>query len=164
MMRSLVALPIMLLLAGCTTTHPPTRSGSAVAKEQTPTERYEAYRVALERAEAMEEVLPLTSKAVRVEMSKRPPTYRKALLGDMQIRKVEWMRVLEERVFGDTASLSVEGVQVVDPMRGVRGFGKGRVVLLREEGAWRVDDETWTLEGDDTSGLTPRDWATKPKK
>jgi len=160
-MRNLVALSLTLLFAGCATTHPPTRSGSMLAKDQTPTERYEAYRTALEKAESLEELLPLTSTAVRVEMSKRPPSYRKALLSDMKTRKVEWMRVLEEQVSGDTASLSVEGVQVVDPMRGLRGFGKGKVVLLREDGAWRVDDETWTLEGEDTSGITPRDWASK---
>ncbi len=164
-MRVLLAIALSLpLLASCATTHPPTRSGSHHASEQTPTERYEGYRSALVHAESLEELLPWTSKAVRVEMSKRPPSYRKALLADLQQRKVEDLRVTEEQISGTVATLSVEGWHVVDPSMGTRGFGKGKVILFREEGAWRVDDETWTLEGEDTTGITPRDWTPEPPK
>ena len=158
-----IALISASLSIGCAV-HAPTRSGSPLAGEQTPTERYEAYRSTLDHARTLDEVLPLTSDAVRDEMAKRPRSLQRALLADMQMRKIEWMRVTSEEISGDTATLNVEGVQVVDPMRGARGFGHAKVVLLREKGAWRVDDETWTLEGEDTSGITPRDWAaTEPK-
>jgi len=157
-MRSICAFLLPALVVACTSLHPPTHSGSPVATDQTPTDRYEAYRVALDRAKTIDEVLPLTSEAVREQMAKSPPEYRKALLGDMQQRTCDDLRVLEENVSGDVASLTVEGVCIVDPMRSARVFGHGKVILLREKGAWRVDDEVWTLEGEDTSGLTPRDW------
>jgi hypothetical protein len=161
----LAALSLAVLLASGCAANLPTRSGSVQASVQTPTERYETYRAALDKAHSLEELLPLTSEAVREEMAKTTPAYRKALLSDMQLRKLEWLRVVEEQVSGDVALLIVEGEQVVDPLRGTRGLGKAKVILLREEGIWRVDDETWRLAGEDTTGITPRDWgsATKPK-
>lgn len=146
------------MLVACATTHPPTRSGSKVAAEQTPTERYEAYRSALAQASTLEELLPHTSKAVRDEMAKRPPSYRRALLSDLKLRSAEWLRVNEEDITGAQAFLTVEGRHVVDPTAGTLSYGRGKVTLLHEDGAWRVDEEIWTLEGTDTSGITPRNW------
>jgi hypothetical protein len=74
------------------------------------------------------------------------------------------MRVLDEDVSGDTAVLRVEGAAVVDPSRGTTSAGTAKVTLLHEHGVWRIDDETWTLEGHDTTGITPRDWAAAPTK
>lgn len=145
-------------LLGCAA-HPPTRTGSAVASVQSPTERYESYRAALARAEQLEELLPLTSSGVRDEMAKRPPAYRKAILNDLKARDGGDLRVVDERVDGDVATLTVEGTQVVDPARGVRSRGRASVVLLRQEGAWRVDEEIWTLEGDGHGELGPSGWA-----
>ena len=159
---ALVSAVLSLSVVGCAS-NLPTRSGSTSAAEQTPTERYESYRAALEHAQTLDELLPMTSAAVREEMAKRPPSYRQALLSDLQRRKLEWLRVVEQRVTGDTAYLVVQGEQVVDPSRGLRGVGIAKVVLLREAGAWRVDDETWTLAGEDTTGITPRDWAPSAK-
>ena len=163
-MRPVLVLTFALSLTTACATNLPTRSGSVRATEQTPTERYEAYRATLDHAQVLEEVLPLTSDAVRSETAKRPPSYRKALLADLQLRKVDSLRVLEERVSGGVAFLSVESRTVIDPSRGTRGLGKGKVVLLREEGTWRVDEETWTIEGEDSSGITPRDWAVRKPK
>src|SRR5438067_2499609 len=121
-MQTIRALGLSVLLSVCASgcaSNLPTRSGSTSAAEQTPTERYETYRAALEHAQTLDELLPMTSTAVREEMAKRPPTYRKALLADLQLRKLEWLRVVEQRVSGDTAYLVVQGEQVVDPLRGL---------------------------------------------
>jgi hypothetical protein len=163
-MRVLALLSVPVLALACTSLHPPTFSGSSVPSEQTPTERYEAYRSTLDHAQTLDDLLPLTSDEVRDEMAKRPPKFQKALLADLQQRKVEWMRVIDEEIAGDTATLRVEGAAVVDPSRGVSSLGTAKVTLLRERGAWRVDEETWMLEGHDTTGITPRDWAATPKK
>jgi len=156
-MRPLALLAIIPLLGACAV-HPPTRSGSATVSEQTPTERYETYRAALARASTIDELYPLTSKAVRDEMDKRPETYRRSLLADLQARRATWLRVVDERVSGAHARLTVEGEQVVDPNTGKKSLGRARVLLVREEGAWRIDEEIWTLEGDDSTGVTPSAW------
>jgi hypothetical protein len=161
-MRALIATLTLSCLAGCAATSP-TRSHSLHAADQTPTERYEAYRTTLEHAEVLEEVLFLSTDAVRLEMAKTQPEYRKALLADMQQRPIQGLDVVEQVVSGDQAWLTVQGIGVVDPLRGLRTFGKGKVSLLREHGIWQVDEETWYLEGEDTSGITPRDWAVAPK-
>lgn len=148
---------------GCAT-NPPTRTGSSVASVQSPTERYESYRAALAKAAALEELLPLTSHAVRDEMAKRPPAYRKAILKDLQSRDGGDLRVVDERVDGDVATLTVEGTQVVDAARGLRSHGRASVVLLRQDGAWRVDEEIWTLEGDSRGELGPAGWAAPSAK
>jgi hypothetical protein len=152
------------LTVACTSLHPPTFSGSSVPTEQTPTERYEAYRLTLDHAQTIDELLPLTSDAVRDEMAKRPAKFQKALLADLQQRKVAWLRVIDEQISGDTAVLRVEGAAVVDPSRGVSSLGTAKVILFREHGAWRIDEETWMLEGHDTTGITPRDWAAASTK
>ncbi len=149
-------------LAGCAA-HLPTRTGSAVATLQSPTERYEAFRTTLDKAEALEELLPLTSSAVRDEMAKRPPAYRQAMLAELKTRGLGQYRVIAERVDGDVAWLTVEGTNLVDPEHDVRSHARGSVVLLRQEGAWRVDDEVWTLEGDSQGELGPQGWS-KPQQ
>jgi hypothetical protein len=146
-------------LGGCATTHLPTRTGSAVATAQSPTERYEFFRAALDKAEALEELLPLTSSAVRDEMTRRPPAYRKAILADLKTRGLGQFRVVAERIDGDVAWLTVEGTNLVDPEHNVRSHARGSVVLLRQDGAWRVDDEVWTLEGDSQGELGPQGWS-----
>jgi hypothetical protein len=145
-------------LAGCAA-HLPTRTGSAVATVQSPTERYESFRAALDKADALEELLPLTSSAVRDEMSKRPPAYRKAILADLKTRGLGQFRVVAERIDGDVAWLTVEGTNLVDVEHDVRSHARGSVVLLRQDGAWRVDDEVWTLEGDSQGELGPQGWS-----
>jgi hypothetical protein len=144
-MRPLALLALVSLLGACAV-HPPTRSGSAVVSQQTPTERYEAYRTALTYATSLEDLYPLTSKAVRDEMAKRPEDMRRSLLADLQARRASWLRVVDEHVAGANASLTVEGEQVVDPTRGTSSFGRARVLLVHEDGAWKVDEEIWTLE------------------
>jgi hypothetical protein len=144
-MRPLALLAILPLLGACAM-NPPTRSGSAVVSEQTPTERYEAYRAALTYASSLEELYPLTSKAVRDEMAKRPDDLRRSLLADLQARRASWLRVVDERVSGANARLTVEGEQIVDPSKGTKSFGHARVLLVREDGAWKIDEEVWTLK------------------
>jgi len=136
----------------------PARSGSSVATEQTPTERYETYRSTLARAWSLDQLLPLTSRAVRDETDKRPESFRKALLADLQARKVAHLRVVEERVDGDHATLMVDAVTVIDPATKTRGPGRATVRLVRENGVWCVDEEVWTIEGKDGSGITPSGW------
>jgi hypothetical protein len=159
-MRSIYVIALVPLLAACAI-HPPTRSGSAIVAEQTPTERYEAYRAALAHASRLEELYPLTSEAVREEMAKRPEAFRSALLVDLQARRAEWLRVVDERVVGNNARLSVEGEQIVDPSKGTRSFGRARVLLVREGSTWRIDEEIWTLQGTDSSEIVPRAWSSK---
>ena len=162
-MRHPHALVVALsLVGGCATLHSPQRTGSTNATEQSPTERYEAFRATLVHAKTLHALLPFTTEAVRLEMSKRPPSYHAALLADLQRRKVDWLRVVDEEVSGEVASLAVEGAGVVDPAKGTHGLGRAKVVLLREGGVWRIDEETWALDGDDSTGITPRDWV--PKK
>lgn len=136
----------------------PTRSGSAVAREQTPTERYEQFRVRLARADSLDELLPLTSAAVRDETDKRPESFRKALLVDLKAREVEHLRVVEERFEGDRATLRVEATVVIDPERKTRGPARATVKLVREGGVWFVDEESWIIEGKDATGITPKGW------
>ncbi len=153
-MRSF-AIPVLVSLLAACGVHPPTRTGSAIVSEQSPTERYEEYRAALARASTLEELYPLTTKAVRDEMAKRPESFRRSLLAELQLRRGTWLRVVDERVAGAHARLSVEGEQIVDPGKGTRSLGRARVLLVREDSTWRIDEEIWTLEGDDSTALTP---------
>ncbi|MBI2390633.1 MAG: hypothetical protein HYV09_13670 [Deltaproteobacteria bacterium] len=154
----LLALALPLGCASGAPSRPPLRTGSPLATAQSPTERYERFRAALATATTLDELLPFTSRAVRDETAKRPEPFKRALLADLRARTVDGLRVTEERVDGRVAKLRVEGVRVVDPARGTRAFGAAKVVLLHEDGAWRVDDEVWTTEGRDESELGPRSW------
>jgi hypothetical protein len=103
----------------------------------TPSQVYLDYRAALANARTMSEVLPHLSASYRGLESFSEGEQQQALENfRFGVRQTE-LQVTEETIDGDTCRLEVTGTNQ---------FGKtvkGRVTMVREDGAWKFEEESW---------------------
>jgi HEAT repeat protein len=126
-------------------------AGSALAacgRGPSPTATYVAYRAAFEQAKAVDELLPFMDRASRARVAASPEDERR---GGFEALKsygaLVDVAVLGETVTGDSAVVEATAVQMSDG-----GGVRGTVQLVREDGAWRIQQEKWV---DDAQASRP---------
>jgi len=114
--------------------------GSALAgcgRGPSPTATYVAYRAAFERAKAVDELLPFMDRASRARAAATPADERGFEVLKAYGALLE-VAVLKETVTGDSAIVEATAVQMSDG-----GAVRGTIQLVREDGAWRIQQEKW---------------------
>ncbi len=116
---------------------------AAGADAKTPTQAYLDYHDAVVKAKALPEVLPHLSRAYRGMLESQPKKDQPVWLGRLkESANVKNLKITKETVDGDKCTL--EGTAT-----SARGNAlRGKVSLVREGGAWKLDEEGWATSGD----------------
>jgi hypothetical protein len=126
MIRSAASILAALVLAGC-------------ARGPSATDAYAAYRAAFDKARTIDEILPYASREKRAAIEKQPPEQRK--------RGFEIAQELEQLAEYKVVKESPSGDEVVLEATGTTAYGAdatGRIVMVKEDGAYKLKEEQWT--------------------
>lgn len=113
-------------------------SSIAVAEAKTPTQTYLDYSAAVRNAKSLAEVLPYLSKEYRGMLESQPKKDHPVWLGRLkETAPVKDLKITKETINGDKCTLEGTGTSA-------RGNSvKGKVSLVKEGGAWKLDEEGW---------------------
>lgn len=112
-------------------------SPSAGAAEASPSEAYLAYHAALKSGFSESAIWPHATAAARAEFERKfPPELRGRAFYMMKTTSPQTVRVVQERVDGDSATLTVR------PDGGEKRM-VATATLRREDGAWKVEKVVW---------------------
>jgi|GEM_PF-2325839 len=111
---------------------------AVLAESKTPTKAYLEYQAAVQKATSLAEVLPRLSKAYRTMLESHPkkehPVWLERLKESSNIKD---LKITKETISGDKCTLDGSGTSA-------RGNAvKGKVNLVKEGGAWKLDEEFW---------------------
>jgi hypothetical protein len=113
---------------------------AAAAPAGTPAEAYRAYRKAFDQAKAFEDLWPFMDKATLARAKAAPPKEAQGLFLLIKgLSDVKNVQVVKETVTGDSAVLEAAGDNA-----GTGNRARATVKLVREDGAWKVQQESWT--------------------
>jgi hypothetical protein len=131
--RSMFLVWLGLALALCLSPVP------ALAQAKSPTEAYLAFVAAAQKAKSLDEVMPHLSKEYRAMLSAQPgdkkPVWLQRLKDSADMQDI---KVTKETISGEKCTL--EGTA-----KSSKGFAlKGKVFLVREDGAWKLDEQGWS--------------------
>jgi uncharacterized membrane protein YqiK len=113
----------------------------AQAQNETATQFYQRYLAAFAKAKAIEDILPFMAEANRKQAEATPKEDRDKMFGLLKILSHHDVKVLkEERAADGKTILSVEGID--DDKKP----GTGKVTLVKESGAWKIGEESWTTK------------------
>jgi hypothetical protein len=115
---------------------------AAAAQPRTPTQAYLDCRVAIKKATTIAEVLPHVSAMYRAMLqSKSKADQQKFLEGLKEPAAYQDLKITKETIAGNKCTL--EGTATSD-----RGNAlKGKVMLVKEGGTWKLDAESWGSAG-----------------
>jgi hypothetical protein len=103
-------------------------------------EFYLAYRAAFTKARSLDDLLPWMARARRDEIAKSPPGERREGFRLMKIFDDHInFTVLKETPSATGARLQVEAITATEKARET-----GVVTLVKEAGAWKLAEESWT--------------------
>lgn len=121
-----------------------------------PKETYFKYRAALSAASKIDDVSSFLCKRVNEEIQKTPAPMKPMMFGLMKEITPKKVDVVSDVVNGDNATLTLTGkdelLAKVDP--NAKEVSKGTVTLVKENGIWKIDKESWETKiksGSDTS-------------
>jgi hypothetical protein len=106
-------------------------------QSQTASQFYESYRVAYEKATKIADLLPFMSKTTNDQVAATPEGDRDKMFGLMKMMGATDVRIVKEAKTAEGATLSVEGIDA-DKKKIT-----GEVKLVKENGAWKLDSESW---------------------
>jgi hypothetical protein len=113
-------------------------SSAVLAESKTPTQAYLEYQAAVQKATSLAEVLPRLSAAYRAMLEAHPkkehPVWLERLKESSNIKD---LKITKETISGDKCTLDGSGTSA----RGNQV--RGKVNLVREGGAWKLDEEFW---------------------
>ena len=113
---------------------------ASAAPPATPAEAYRAYRKAFDQAKAFEDLWPFMDKATLARAKAAPPKEAQGLFLLIKgLSDVKNVQVVKETVTGDSAVLEVAGDNA-----GTGDRSRATVRLVREDGVWKVQQESWT--------------------
>jgi hypothetical protein len=112
-----------------------------ICPEDTPATVYFCFRTAVMDARDVEDIAPFFAAEMREGLALLPEDVAAGLLDHLQDAYPAAMELLEETLEEDTATLRLSGMH-----DGVRH--EGTVVLVLEDGAWRIRREDWELRFD----------------
>jgi hypothetical protein len=126
--RTTAAVAMVLALAAST----------LAAQSQTATQFYMGYLAALGKAKSVDDLLPFMSKK-RVDQIKAEKPDDRAMMFDM-IKEFapKDVKVVKETPSAAGATLEATGSD------GSGGTTKGTITLVKEGGAWKVEQESWS--------------------
>jgi len=116
-----------------------TLGAQAPPANETATQFYTRYLAAFQKATKMEQVLPMMSAAKIAEFNAAPAEMRNGALEMIKMMTASNIKVTKETPNAKGAVLTVTGV---DPMEKKPQYGM--VTLLKEGGAWKLSEESWT--------------------
>jgi hypothetical protein len=106
------------------------------APAKTPTQSYLDFHLALDKAKTLDEVLPYLSAAYRGMLESQPKSERAVWLGRLKdTSNGKDLKITKETIKGDSCTLEATATSA-------RGNAmKGKISLVKEGGAWKLDDE-----------------------
>ena len=114
---------------------------AAPSKDQTATQFYQAYLVAFDKATKIEDILPFMAAENRKQAEETPKADRDKMFGLIKLLSHTDVKVLKEEHSADgKVILTVEGVD------SDKAKGTGKVTLVKEGGAWKLGEESWTTK------------------
>lgn len=124
------ALPTCLLFASLAF------AGAAHAQSGEPFEVYKQYLQALEKAEALEPLLPYYTKELAGGLSRMPKEMQASYV-TMNRRSLTNLKVIRQEVGPNKAhfEMTAKGPDGRDTT--------GSATLVKEDGAWKIDDSAW---------------------
>ncbi len=116
---------------------------SVAAEAKTPTQAYLDYRETVVKAKTLAEVLPHLSKEYRGMLQSQPKKDEKVWLERLrETAAAKDMKITKETI--DGAKCTLEGTAT-----SARGNKlRGKISLVKEAGAWKLDEEGWATSGD----------------
>ena len=114
-------------------------ASAAPGDSKTPTQAYLEYQAAVQKAGTLAEVLPRLSAAYRAMLESQPKKEHPVWLGRLkETLNIKGLKITKETISGDKCTLEGSGTSA-------RGNPvKGKVNLVKEGGAWKLDEEFWT--------------------
>ena len=108
-------------------------------------EVYLKYRSALAKAAKIEDLQSFMAKHVVDEIQQTPADMKPMMFGLMKETAPKTVEILSEEVKGDNAllKLSGKGDSLFKGATITKEDTKGSVKLLRENGEWKIDKESW---------------------
>jgi hypothetical protein len=111
----------------------------AAAKVQTAAEFYQRYLTAFEKAKTVDDILPYMAAENRKQVEATPKADREKMFGLLKIMGHSNVKVLKEEHATDGKTiLTVEGID------SDKAKSSGKVTLVKEGGAWKIGEESWT--------------------
>jgi len=111
--------------------------GAAWAADS-PSEVYRAFDTAVRKAQSVKDLLPYLTASKRAELEQLGEAEQIVKLSELRLGRPDKVKIKNEKIKDDEARLNVEGFYEFQELR-----IKGRVMLLREDGAWKFDGELW---------------------
>jgi hypothetical protein len=102
------------------------------------TQAYMGYNAALAKATQLTDVLPHLSSAYRQMLESRPKADQPEWLKRLKESMMKDVKVSSETVSGNTATLLATGTSASGNAM------KGKVSMVKESGAWKLDEEGWS--------------------
>jgi hypothetical protein len=113
----------------------------AQGSSETATQFYMRYRTAFDKARSFAEIAPYMSSRSRKDTESRSAGDQKKIFGFAKmVGSALNQKVVKEEKTADGATLTVEGIEPMDKTTKTTGTIK----LVRENGAWKLDSESWS--------------------
>jgi hypothetical protein len=113
-------------------------SSQLTAQGKTPTQTYLEYHAAVAKAKTLDEVLPYLSKMYRAMLESRPKEDRPKWLTNLKDgADVKDLKMTKEAIDGDKCTLEATGISAHGNAL------HGKIILVREGGAWKLDSSSW---------------------
>jgi hypothetical protein len=111
----------------------------ATDKAKTPSQSYLDYRAALEKATTLDEVLPFLSMAYCGMLEARPKEDHPVWLQRLkEAEEMKDVKIIRENIHGGTCTVITSGTSA-------KGNAiKGKITMVLEGGAWKLDESVWT--------------------
>ena len=109
-------------------------------KAQTGTEFYKAYLDAFAKAKSIDEVATWLAKNQRDKIAAAPKDEQKMMFGMIKEMSADYtdVKVLKETPTANGADLDVEAMSKMS-----KGKVKAKIMLVKENGEWKVNKESW---------------------
>jgi hypothetical protein len=111
------------------------------SESESPFEAYKNYLLVIEKATTLEEITPFWTRRRLLELENNQEQDRQTLFYNLKFMKVKDISFFRDKIAGDHARLFVTGRF---PLKNLDG--RGKILLDKEDGCWKIDKEEWTYE------------------
>ena len=125
-----------------------------MAEPPSPQERYLDYHKALAAAKDVTAIEPFMSRKVVNEIRSTPEEQRAMMFGLMKEMTPKTVQVVSEKIDGERAEVNLTGKSSDQPEAAsgkVKEETTGTVKFVLEDGAWKIDKESWNTKVVDES-------------
>ena len=116
----------------------PAAAAAKTPAAQTASQFYLAYRAAFDKATKVDDIKAFQSKSVRAQVEATPAAERAEMFKMLkEFGAVTNVKIVKETATATGATLSVEAID------SAKAKTTGEVKLVKEDGAWKLDKESW---------------------